>query len=95
LEAVEGFVTPQLERARESILTRIHDPKSQLQERVQAQRMTAPRYRTVSTTGPDHARVFEVDVEIAGQVAGRGRGTSKHLAEQDAAQDALHRLGMG
>jgi ribonuclease-3 len=62
---------------------------------VQAQKMIAPRYKTSATTGPDHAKEFEVEVEIGGKVAGRGRGTSKHLAEQDAATDALNKLGIG
>lgn len=95
LGAVEAFVHPLLEEVRESILTRIHDPKSQLQEWVQAQKLNAPKYRTVSTTGPDHAKEFEVEVEIGGQVAGRGRGTSKHIAEHAAATDALKNLGIG
>ena len=94
LGAVEAFVNPMLEAERESVLTRIHDPKSQLQEWVQAQKMAAPRYRTVSTTGPDHAREFDVDVEINGRVIGRGHATSKHAAEQLAAQDALENLGV-
>lgn len=94
LGAVEAFVHPLLEEARESVLSKIHDPKSQLQEWVQAQKMTAPRYKTVSTIGPDHAKEFEVEVEIGGQVAGRGRGTSKHLAEHAAAQDAIDSLGI-
>jgi ribonuclease-3 len=93
LGVVEAFVTPLLEEARESILTRIHDPKSRLQEWVQAQKMAAPRYKTIATAGPDHAKVFEVEVEVGGQVVGRGGGTSKHLAEHDAAQDAIHNLG--
>ena len=92
--AVEAFVHPLLEEARESVLSKIHDPKSQLQEWVQAQKMIAPRYKTIATTGPDHAREFEVEVEIGGQVAGRGRGTSKHLAEHAAAQNALDNLGI-
>jgi ribonuclease-3 len=94
LGSVEAFVTPLLELARESILTRIHDPKSHLQEWVQAQKLTAPRYRTISASGPDHAKEFVVEVEIGGRVAGRGRGTSKHLAEQHAAADALNKLGV-
>ena len=94
LGAVEAFVNPMLEAERESVLTRIHDPKSQLQEWVQAQKMAAPRYRTVSTTGPDHAREFDVDVEINGIVIWRGHATSKHAAEHLAAQDALENLGV-
>lgn len=95
LGAVEAFVHPLLEEARESILTKIHDPKSELQEWAQAQKMRAPHYRTVSTAGPDHAKEFEVEVEVGGQVAGRGRGTSKHIAEHVAAADALKNLGVG
>jgi ribonuclease-3 len=92
LGAVEAFVNPLLEDARESILTKIHDPKSLLQEWAQAQKMTAPRYRTVSTVGPDHAKEFEVEVEVGGQVVGRGRGTSTHAAQHAAAADALETL---
>ncbi len=94
-EAVEAFVNPLLEEARESILTKIHDPKSQLQEWAQAQKMSAPHYRTISTTGPDHAKEFEVEVEVGGRVVGRGRGTSTHAAQQAAAQDAIEKLGIG
>jgi ribonuclease-3 len=42
--------------------------------------------------GPDHEKVFDVEVEIAGRVAGRGRGSSKSNAERAAAQDALNNL---
>ncbi|MFT3893913.1 MAG: ribonuclease III [Anaerolineales bacterium] len=94
LSAVEAFVNPMLELERESVLSRIHDPKSQLQEWAQAQKLGAPHYKTVSMSGPDHAKQFEVDVEIGGQVVGRGHGSSKHLAEHHAAQNALTSLGL-
>jgi len=94
LDAVESFVDPMLEAERESVLTRIHDPKSQLQEWAQAKKFGAPHYKTVSSTGPDHAREFDVEVEIGGKVVGRGHGTSKHAAEHLAAQDALSSLGL-
>lgn len=94
LGAVEVFVHPMLEDVRESILTKIHDPKSELQEWAQAQKKSTPRYRTVSMIGPDHAKEFEVVVEIDGQTVGRGRGTSKHAAEHEAAKNALMTLGI-
>ena len=94
LGAVETFVDPLLEAERESVLTRIHDPKSQLQEWAQAQKLGAPHYKTVSTAGPDHAKQFDVEVEIGGNVVGRGHGSSKHNAEHLAAQDALLSLGL-
>jgi ribonuclease-3 len=95
LGAVEAFVNPLLEHARESVLTKIHDPKSQLQEWAQAQKMSAPHYRTVSMTGPDHAKEFEVEVVLGERVIGVGRGTSKHIAQHAAATDAIKNLGIG
>ncbi len=94
LSAVEAFVSPMLEAERESVLSRIHDPKSQLQEWAQAQKLGAPHYKTVSSTGPDHARKFDVDVEIGGNIVGHGHGSSKHNAEHLAAQNALETLGL-
>ena len=95
LGVVEAFVSPLLESARESVLTKIHDPKSQLQEWAQAQKMSTPHYRTVTMMGPDHAREFEVEVVIDERVVGKGMGTSKHTAQQAAASDATKKLGIG
>jgi ribonuclease-3 len=65
------------------------DPKSELQERVQASGGSSPRYHVVGTEGPDHRREFLVEVEVDGQVLGKGRGRSKKLAQQAAARAAL------
>lgn len=65
------------------------DPKSELQERVQARGASSPRYRIVGTEGPDHDREFLVVVEVDGEDIGAGRGRSKKLAEQAAARAAL------
>jgi len=65
------------------------DFKSMLQERTQAQWKEAPRYRVVGSEGPDHARLFRVEVAVRGVVAGRGEGRTKKVAEQQAAQEAL------
>jgi ribonuclease-3 len=94
LGAVEAFVHPLLEQAREAILKKVHDPKSQLQEWAQAQKLGAPRYKTIATTGPDHAKEFDVQVEIGGQVVGQGHGKNKHAAEHYAAKHALETLGI-
>jgi ribonuclease III len=66
-----------------------HDPKSTLQERIQAVGGTSPRYRTVRIEGPPHHREFFVVVEIGPEVLAEGRGRSKKLAEIDAARTAL------
>ena len=65
------------------------DPKSALQERVQARGQPSPWYRVVASHGPVHAQVFEVEVLVADVVVGRGEGPSKRLAERAAAQAAL------
>ncbi len=65
------------------------DPKSLLQERVQARWHCTPIYHTVSESGPDHAKEFLVEVVVGDRVAGRGRGSNKQTAEQAAARAAL------
>lgn len=65
------------------------DPKSELQEKVQARGMKAPTYRVVSTEGPAHEAVFEVEVKVSGQSVALGKGRSKRLAERRAAQICL------
>jgi ribonuclease-3 len=67
----------------------MRDPKSALQERVQAAGGAAPSYRVTSSKGPQHAQIFEVEVLVGGEVRGRGEGRSKRLAERAAANDAL------
>lgn len=66
--------------------------KSLLQEIVQARFKTHPRYRVVSEAGPDHQKMFSVEVSIRGRLLGRGGGWNKKEAEQAAAKDALDHL---
>jgi ribonuclease-3 len=70
------------------------DPKSLLQEWTQAERSITPHYRTVSATGPDHAKWFTVDVYLDEEVVGRGEGSSKQIAAQAAAAEALRKLNI-
>ena len=51
-----------------------------------------PMYRVESTTGPEHNKIFVVNVLVDGRVLGKGRGRSKKDAEQMAAKEALGRL---
>lgn len=69
--------------------------KSELQERVQAKYRIHPRYRVTKTVGPDHQKVFTVEVSVARQVMGLGSGLSKKEAEQMAAQEALEKIPGG
>ncbi len=94
LGAVEAFVNPILDDVQDYILDEIQDPKSRLQEWAQAERLGTPQYVTVATSGPDHAKEFEVEVRIQGVTYGRGRGSSKGIAARLAAQTALEALGI-
>jgi ribonuclease-3 len=69
------------------------DYKTRLQEQVQARLRQTPAYRIVSTSGPAHALQFLAEVLVAGEVVGEGTGSSRKQAEQEAARDALERLG--
>ncbi len=94
--AVREFVEPQLESIAHQIYSSggMLDPKSRLQEWTQAHGNGAPSYRTISETGPDHAKVFVVEVFINGTSYGVGSGHSKQSAAKAAAQEALIKLGV-
>lgn len=96
LEAAREFFMPLLEPAAERIFVQMHtiDPKSRLQEWSQAQKLGTPQYITRDSTGPDHARTFEVEVHVGGKCFGRGAGPSKHVAQQNAAQNALEEIDL-
>lgn len=91
-EKARNFVLPFIEPSKETVLDEINDPKSEYQEKVQAEKLGKLVYRVVSTSGPDHAKTYEVEVEINGVVMGRGSGTSKANAEREAAKDALKKI---
>lgn len=91
IDAVRAFVEPLLTLAAEQVLVthRHRDPKSTLQELVQAQGYEPPQYRTVSATGPEHRKTFLVEVLINGKVKAQGTGHSKRTAAKAAALAAL------
>lgn len=68
------------------------DAKTQLQEVAQALGWDLPEYRLAGASGPDHSKTFIVECWLAGGLAGQGEGTSKKIAEQRAAADALSKL---
>lgn len=96
IPAVSTFIAPMLEQAADQILSgnKDRDPKSQLQEWAQGRGLGTPQYRTVIAHGPDHAKVFEVEVMIGGRISARGTGHSKQAAAKDAAAAALKNVDM-
>lgn len=71
------------------------DAKTKLQEAVQGQQAEDISYLTVGETGPEHEKIFTVEVKIGGVTYGKGQGHSKKLAEQIAAAEALRVLQAG
>lgn len=69
-----------------------HDYKSRLQEAIQAAGKAPPTYALSRAEGPDHERVFHVEVRSGDAVLGAGSGRSKLQAEQLAAKDALSKM---
>jgi ribonuclease III len=96
LKAVSDFFEPLLQPVANLVLTnhKDQDPKSVFQEWVQSQGFGPPTYRTVSASGPEHNKVFEVDVNVNGDVYGRGMGHSKQAAAKAAALNALEKLAL-
>lgn len=68
--------------------------KSILLEYMQAHGLGVPRYSVVKEEGPDHERIFTVQVHVADMVKGEGRGRSKKEAEQQAAAEAVERMNI-
>ena len=65
------------------------DYKTILQELFQGSYGTIPIYRVIQEMGPDHQRIFEMEVLLGDEVCGSGSGSSKKSAEQEAAKMAL------
>jgi ribonuclease III len=70
----------------------LKSPKSRLQEFTQRKSGSRPEYRVVEATGPDHDKLFRVEVVVEGRVLGAGEGSSRRVAETAAAVHALDEL---
>ncbi|MDD2388666.1 MAG: ribonuclease III [Desulfobacterales bacterium] len=68
-----------------------HDYKSQLQELVQIKHKMVPEYKVIGECGPDHDKIFSVQLNIQ-DIQTEGEGKSKKIAEQDAARKAVELL---
>jgi ribonuclease-3 len=65
------------------------DPKSHLQEVSQRIDGHTPVYRVLSEEGPDHDKIFNLGVYVGEKLMGKGNGSSKQNAQQEAAKAAL------
>ena len=89
---IERYVLTGLQAAGEKDAFSLLDYKGVLQERAQARALPTPRYVVISTTGPEHAKLFTVEARIGSQFASAGQGSSKKIASQVAAQNLLAEL---
>jgi len=94
ISKVKGFVYPLLEGAVNEIIEqhKDEDPKSKLQVWAQSNGYQPPKYRTIKVSGPDHAKVFEVEAKVNNRVVGVGKAKSKQAAEKIAARTALESI---
>lgn len=87
---VRSFLSPEIA----SVLQNRHqkDYKTLLQEYCQREFREYPDYRLVKRTGPDHDRMFWIEVSVAGRIYGPGVGKNKKDAEQAAAKEAFEAI---
>lgn len=100
---VDGGMGPTRTFIRDHILSALDRPeeleaigalnhKSLLQERSRVLGLPLPRYSTIGTAGPEHAKVFTVEVRVGENMAFRATGTSKKAASQHAAEGLMEQL---
>lgn len=71
----------------------VKDYKSELQQIIQQSGEDSLTYVVVSSSGPDHEKIFEVEARMNSNIIGRGTGRTKREAEQNAAKEALRLFG--
>ena len=98
LQAAEDFVEGQFREALDDVRAGrmvsgvVADHKSALQEWLQAHGRPLPEYRLVAEHGPDHRKLFEVELWVGEEAVARAEGRNKKEAEQQAAATALGAL---
>ncbi len=95
LDEVKRFLLPIIKDAIKSGVTvQNADSKTELQQLTQISDGATPTYVIVGESGPDHAKIFTVEVRLNSNVIGHGQGHSKREAEQNAAREALKLFGV-
>ena len=88
--AAQAFILPWVKT--QQLTQDRRDFKSVLQELLQKKEPQPPTYEVVQTVGPEHDKIFTVQVSLNGRILGTGKGHNKKQAEQQAAHDALTHL---
>jgi len=90
-EFVLRFAVADIKNAAAGAITK--DFKTQLQEFIQMEHRGTIKYELIGQSGPDHKKVFMMQVCLNGEVIGRGEGNSKQAAGQACAREALIAFG--
>ncbi len=95
IESASLFLERQFEPLLAAVTSaeKFKDNKSLLQELVQSQGHSSPVYKMISSSGPDHQRVFTMGVYLEDKLLAEGVSRSKQEAEEEAAKKALEILG--
>ncbi len=91
-EAAKNLILPLLKRSYSKIDSQkfvIDNYKSALQEYLQKENLAPPTYKTLTSLGPDHKKIFIVEVNIGRYPLAKAKGHSKKSAEQQAARKTL------
>lgn len=90
-QAIDKFLKKNLSVAIQTLANKKHykDPKSHFQELVQAKDGVTPHYITLSESGPDHKKIFQVAVLVGQKEIAQGQGNSKQAAETEASLQAI------
>jgi ribonuclease III len=93
-QAAQGFIKTNILSEYESLIqdASVEDYKSQLQENIQSQGEPAPIYNVIKEEGPDHDKMFTIEVHFHDQTQASGTGKSKQAAQQAAARRALEKF---
>lgn len=96
METARGFILSFIDGSVDAALKggALKDYKTMLQEYVQKRHMGAIAYRLLSASGPDHSKMFTMEVTVAGIPSGIGEGHTKQEAGQQAAKAALSEYGL-
>ena len=95
IDTVSAFLLPIIKKAIENGENFINsDSKTELQQLTQVTDGATPTYTVIGESGPDHAKIFEVEVRLNSNIIGHGKGRSKREAEQNAAREALDLFGV-
>jgi ribonuclease III len=95
IEPARAFIIRELGQKLEEVRRHgvgAQDYKSTLQEFLQSHDLPLPEYRLAGSLGPDHRKLFEIEVLVRGEPVASGTGPSKKEAEQDAARATLDKL---